>query len=259
MPPIRPSSSHSLLTAVPLLAALALSACAADVPIEPALEAEADQPVERAYWELPSYATRALSNPYVSVYRYTLASGDTLSLQEGSAWVLYSLNGAALDDQGDDQFVLAPDAARLVLQPTVLTSIGSDTAEVVVFERTENPLPDRITEANPGRFLPDEALDLDQVGGDAVRVLVAEQGVLVSHVTLKPGDTLPLQSGFSRVIYALSDYTVQRFGTQGFGGSGSDATLSRKAGDAAWNTASNFAAENVGSETVEALVIAYYR
>ena len=249
------------LIAVPLLAALALSACAADVPAkpQPAPEAaEAERPAERAYWELPSYATRALSNPYVSVYRYTLASGDTLSLQEGTAWVLYSLNGAALDDQGD-AFVLAPDAARLVLHPIVLTSIGSDTAEVVVFERTENPLPDRITEANPGRFLPDEALDLDQVGGDAVRVLVAEQGVLVSHVTLEPGDTLPLQSGFSRVIYALSDYTVQRFGTQGFGGAGSDATLSRKAGDAAWNTASNFAAENVGAETVEALVIAYYR
>ena len=250
----------------PLLLGLSLSACAPDAPapdpeeaqVTEAQEPEAEAGRRAAFWEMPSYAERVLSNSFVSVYRYTLAPNDTLSMQEGTKWVVYAPAGAALVE-GENAFALAPNAARLFTSPGVLHNAGADTTRLVLFERTENDLPDRITEANAGRFLPDEALDLDQVGGDAVQILVAEHDVLVSRLTLQSGDTLPLQSGFSRVIYALSDYTVQRFGAQGFGGAGGDMIASRKAGDAVWNTASNFAAENVGDSAVEALVVAYYK
>ena len=265
MPASMLTSRTLLLAAV----ALSLGACAADAPqatmdasadAAPRAEAlpEAEERPDWGEWVMPSYAERALSNAYVSVYRYAVAPGDSVVLQEGESWFVFAEAGARLADDAGAAVSIAPENGELFERPTRLRNAGDETVPLVVVERTANPLPDRVKDGNPGVFLPDEAVQLNELGTDAVRVLSSEGGVLASHVRLAPGDVIPLHSGFSRVIYALSDYSVQRFGVQGFGGAGSDATVTRRRGDALWNTASNFAAENVGSTDVQALIVAYY-
>jgi hypothetical protein len=219
---------------------------------------EASDRLAEPDWVLPSYGTRSLSNAYVSVYQYLVPPGDTVALWEGENWIVYAEDGASLGSAPGGNMSMPADGAHLFAEPTVLRNTSPDSVRLVVVERTANPLPDRLKDANPGTFLPDEAVQLSELGSDAVHVLAQGDAVLATLVRLPPGEVIPLHSGFSRVIYALSDYTVQRFGVQGFGGAGSDATVTRRRGDALWNTASNFAAENVAGTEAEALVVAYY-
>ncbi len=249
------------LAALALVPALALLSCERVEPAPPddaapVAQAAADDP-ETLGGDLPTYAERLLSNPYVEVSRFELPAGGSVGLKNGAGWVVYALGPAAVSVDGGPGQTWAAGSARAYDAPTRLTNGGDGPASLVFFERWRNALPDR-PEGEDLRF-PAELTRLNEIDSPAVDVLVADSSVVVARVSLAPGEVLPTHSAFSRVVYALSDYRVERFNSEGFGGASGDVTLERGAGAVGWDTALNYAVENVGDTQLEALLVAYYR
>ncbi|WP_412062282.1 hypothetical protein [Rubrivirga sp. IMCC45206] len=248
------------------LFALLLAGCAdaADDPVPDAPappmarpEAPAVDP-EALGGDLPVYAERLLSNPYVEVSRFALPPGRAVALRTGKNWVAYALSDAELRVDGEPE-TWAAGSAVLYTEPARIENVGADSARVLFLERWANPLPDRaLPGQDPDLRFPAELTRLNEIDNEALEVLVADDRVVVARVTLAPGTALPTHSAFSRVVYALNDYTVERYNSEGFAGTTADGVVARRAGAIAWDSALNYGARNVGEAPSETLLVAYY-
>lgn len=221
--------------------------------------AQADDP-EALGGEMPAYAARLLSNPYVEASYFALPPGQSVALQNGQNWVVYAYSDAALSlDGAASPTSLAAGSATFYDEPVRLTNTGDEDAELIFFERWDNPLPDRREGPDPDVRFPTEMMRIDELDSPAVNVLESNDQVGVARVSLAPGEGLPPHSAFSRVVVALSEFDSQRSRGEEFGGDSPDVRVHRDAGSVTWDTARNYAVENVGDTPSETLVVAYYQ
>ncbi len=97
----------------------------------------------------------------------------------------------------------------------------------------------------------DVAEDLHQAMPGAVETVFENDYVRAMEVRLEPGEEQPVHEGAPRVIYSLSDYTIN-WTENGI----DEGAKSWEAGDAHWHDAGPHAAENTGATTAEYLVVA---
>ena len=75
--------------------------------------------------------------------------------------------------------------------PMRLTNEGDAVAHLLFFERTANPLPDRQASPDEDARLPDELMPLTGLQSGAVDVLVSNEHLGASFVSLEPGEAAP--------------------------------------------------------------------
>ncbi len=209
--------------------------------------------------EMPPYAFRLLSNPYVEASYLALPADASVHLRNGEHWVVYAYSPATVSVDG----TAAPaewgeGTATFFDTPTRITNAGGAPAQLLFFERWANPLPDRQESPKEDVRFPVEMMRLDQVDSPAIDVLVSNDRVGVARVSLEPGEGLPPHSAFSRVVVALSEFEAERSRIEEFGGDSPDVRVRRPVGSVTWDTARNYAVKNVGGTTAKTLVVSYY-
>ncbi|MDT0633066.1 hypothetical protein [Rubrivirga litoralis] len=223
---------------------------------EPVQPPEAADP-ETLGGDLPSYAARLLSGPYVEASYFALPPGASVAMQNGENWVVYAYSDASVTvDDAPTEW--AAGSAAFYDAPTRITNAGDADAQLLFFERWANPLPDRREDPDEDIRFPYELTQIDRIDSPAVDVLVSNDDVGVALVTLAPGESLPPHSAFSRVVVALSEFEEERSQGDEFGGDSPDVRVQGEAGSVSWETARNYAVENVGATPSETLVVAYY-
>jgi hypothetical protein len=90
----------------------------------------------------------------------------------------------------------------------------------------------------------------DDVPGDALQTLFANEHVEVYRATLEPGEKMPVHSGHARLVYSLSDYTIA------WTERGETTTKTWRAGDVHRHEALDHAVENTGNTIADYLVVA---
>lgn len=190
-----------------------------------------------------------LENDYVRVAQVTLAPGEGQAPHEGGTRLIYALSDYNIDWQqgGEDlgkKMWSRGDVHTHKPGSHAAVNTGDSKAEWVVFERKTAELPTC------------EGLSLDKdvsaVGGEAVEVVYEDENFRVIEVALNPGDALPMHDGVNRVIYALSDYTIN------YGTDATEALEKRfNKGTAHWHEGCQHAIENTGDSEARFLVVAF--
>jgi quercetin dioxygenase-like cupin family protein len=193
--------------------------------------------------------TVIFENTYTQVVKVTLAPGEQQPIHDGANRVIYSLTDYVIDWQeqgqklgektwkkGDVHFHEAGTHAA--------KNTGTTTAEWLVFAKKEAELPD--CEDNT------LAKDVTTVAATMTRVLIDKDAFKITSVKLPAGESIPMHSGFNRIIYSLSDYQVAYESNKE-----GKSEKQFKTGDVHWHEACQHALENTGTTDAEFLLVAY--
>lgn len=231
--------------------ALAATACSPDGEVaegdaeSPVTEGGADAVIEDIAVAHPDEVRVAFENEYVRVLRFDVPAGAALPAHEGRRRVVYALGDYELEWAEDDEApqrrgwtegdVHVHDAGVHALR-----NVGTTTASFVVFERLDTALPAAAGESHSPADLPNGA-----------RLLLTEPDLQVLEVELAPGDGQTTHPGGWRVIYSLTDYTIEWEEGDEIG----EPTWS--AGDAHWHEPGPHRAENVGDSTARWVIVTF--
>lgn len=106
-------------------------------------------------------------------------------------------------------------------------------------------------EAPPAAAPADQPVaDIAAAAPEKVSVVLDNEWARVMRITLEPGSELPRHVGGDRVVYSLSDYTIEW--TEG---DGPPTAASWTAGQAHWHTGGPHAVRNTGANVAEILVV----
>ena len=190
-------------------------------------------------------ADSLFQNEYVTVMRVTLEPGEALIPHEGGARTVLSLSDYTI------RFLQAAELTeKLCEQGHVhyheagvhsVGNVGSTTARFVVFERRDAELPQA--------QMVSASTDLAEQAPAMQEELLSNETFDVHEVQLEPGQQIPEHTGYARVVYALSDYTVQF--TQG----GEETRQSFEEGDVHVHEAGAHTVENAGDTPARFLVV----
>jgi len=239
------------LIALGTMLAVALTGCGnvteeAPPPAAPETEAVAD--IATAASEEVSVV---LENEWTRVMRFTLEPGAELPRHDASGRAIYALSDYTVEwTEGDEapaeKSWTAGQAHWHAGGPHAVRNIGSSAAQFLVFERR-------------GDALPAEEQTTDEVEAapsspEHGQVLLENEEVRVTEVTLEPGQSTGLHRGGHRVIYALSDYTIQW--TEG---DAEPVEVSWVEGQAHWHAPADHEVENTGEGLARFLVVTFLR
>lgn len=231
--------------------ALALWSCQSSGTDNQQDEPKTDSLSTEAATELPSrMATTVLENPYVRVKKMTLTPGADQPLHEGGPRVVYSLTDYKMrwregEDEPMEKSWSAGDVHWHDAGTHAVTNIGESQAVFLVAMRTDQELPACDEEKALNN-------DVNKVSPDKAEVLFENEHAKVTKVTLEAGAEIPQHTGANRVIYALSDYSIN-FASDKEG----TGEHSFEAGEAHWHEACTHSLSNTGKTTAEFLVIAF--
>lgn len=206
---------------------------------------------QEADTELPSrMATTVLENAYVRVKKMTLSPGADQPLHEGGPRVVYSLTDYKMswrEGEGEptEKAWSAGDVHWHDAGTHAAANIGQSQAVFLIAMRTDQELP----ACDEAKALSN---DVNKVSPDKAEVLFENEHTKVTKVTLEAGAEIPEHAGANRVIYALSDYSIN-FASDKEG----TGEHSFEAGEAHWHEACTHSLANTGSTTAEFLVLAF--
>jgi quercetin dioxygenase-like cupin family protein len=238
------------LTGLVVMVVVAVVGCgdvAEEAPPPPA-------PVETTVVDLSTSAPKSVSvvleNEWVRATRITLEPGSQLPQHVGADRLVYSLSDYTIEwIEGDgapiEKSWTAGQAHWHGAGPHAMHNIGESTAELLVVERLGAALPADVTTAD------DTHADMPLEYG---RVVLDTDAVRAVEVTLEPGTSTERHSGGHRVVYALSDYTVQW--TEG---DAEPVEASWSEGQAHWHGAVDHEVENVGDSPARYLVVTFLK
>jgi quercetin dioxygenase-like cupin family protein len=214
---------------------------AAPPPEEPTFEEEATDDIATA---APESVSVLLDNDWVRVLRIEVAAGSELPRHDAGDRVVYSLSDYTIewaegDEPAEDKSWAAGEAHWHAGGPHALRNVGPDAAEFLVVERKQAALPD--VEIDP------EAVPSSPENSST---LLENESVTVAEVELEPGETTGRHTGGHRVVYSLSDYTIQW--TEG---DAAPTEVSWSEGDAHWHVPAAHEVENVGDGPARYLVV----
>lgn len=188
-------------------------------------------------------------NDYSEVVKVRLAPGQALASHQGEARVIYSLSDYSIqwEENGQDEGIKswkAGDVHAHVAGQHSAKNTGDTTAEWLAFIKKEAELPD--SEEN---MLEN---DVNTVASELSTIRFENDSYKITEVNLPAGQSIPTHSGINRIIYSLSDYSLQYDSNR----EGSE-EKSFKAGEAHWHEASEHALKNIGMTEARFLVVAY--
>lgn len=231
----------SWIAVLPLLS-LALTSCG-DRPGSTQVGPEPAAPIEDIAMARPSVTSVLFQNDYVRVLRFDLAPGEALPPHRGGRRVVYSLSDYELNWEADDESTgrrswQAGDVHGHDTGVHSAQNSGETTASFLVFERLDGPLPVDAPDHTEG--LPAGA-----------RRLFSGNDVEVLEVELAPGQAQQAHQGAWRVIYSLSDYSLE------WRENGELSRPSWRSGDVHWHGPGEHAASNSGDTMARWLVVAF--
>jgi quercetin dioxygenase-like cupin family protein len=192
-----------------------------------------------------------LENEWARVMRFTLEPGSELPLHDASDRVIYALSDYTIEwTEGDEapteKSWTAGQAHWHAGGSHAVRNTGSSVAQFLVFERR-------------GPALPAEGQPADEVTAEPSApehglTLLDNGAVRVTEVTLEPGQSTGRHWGGYRVIYALSDYTIQW--TEGDADPGEG---NWSEGQAHWHGPADHEVENAGGSPARYLVVTFLR
>jgi hypothetical protein len=234
-----------------LLTTLVLAACGSDgegeggeaaPPPEATTSVDIVEDIAGAY---PDQIRVALENEYVRVLRFDLEPGTALPAHEGRRRVVYALGDYEIEWSVGDA---APERRSWsrgdvhAHDPAVHTvrNVGATPASFVVFERLGAPLPSAAD-------LPHGADELPA----GVETVLTEPDLTVLEAELAPGEGQEMHPGTWRVIYSLTDYTLEWEEGEDVG------ERSWSAGQAHWHEPGPHAATNVGDTPARWVIVTF--
>lgn len=191
--------------------------------------------------------TPVLENKFVRVLKFDIAPGVTLAEHEGHGRLVYSLTEYTLKwlEEGHPETTKSWKPGDIHAHKALrhgLTNVGETPAKFIVIERTDAVLPDN-TQAPADT----DAAGLDH---DHANALFDNDTFRVVKVTLAPGESQPAHDGGWRVIYSLTDYTIEWHEDEA-----APVQKSWMEGQAHWHHPSSHSAKNIGETTAEWLVV----
>jgi len=162
------------------------------------------EPIADIAAEAPDNVTVLLANPYVQVAEYRLAPGEGLPLHAGGPRLVYSLSDYKLlwTEQGQEteQGWSTGQVHWHDAVPHEALNVGTTEARYLVVTRLSEPLP-------PGAA--DVTEDVADTSPKLGKVVLTNDIMRLIQVTLPSGQTIPMHNGHFRVIYPLTDYTLE--------------------------------------------------
>jgi quercetin dioxygenase-like cupin family protein len=231
--------------------AIALIGCgdvAEEAPPAAAPEAEAVADIAMAASE---HVSVELANDWARVMRVTLEPGSELPRHDASDRAIYALSDYTIDwIEGDEapteKSWTAGQAHWHAGGPHAVRNTGTSVAQFLVFERRgEAPLAEA-QPANEAEGAPSSP--------EHVQTVLANETVTVAEVTLEPGQSTGRHRGGHRMIYALSDYTIQWTV-----GDADPVEVSWSEGQTHWHGPADHEAENTGDSSARYLVVTLLR
>jgi len=229
-----------------------LAACMVLFTISSCKNSKKDHPTEKSVKTEVSdktHITPLFENDYTKVAKVILEPGQEQQLHQGGARVIYSLNDYTIaweengDNLGQKEWKKGDVHSH---QPGThkAKNTGSKTAEWLVFGRTQKELP-------PCENY-DSGEDVNSIKPDAASVLLDNENFKAMQVTLNSGDSIPNHNGINRIIYALSDYSLEYT-------SDKTGTVNKdfRAGDVHWHGACKHSLKNTGASDAKFLVLVY--
>jgi hypothetical protein len=188
-------------------------------------------------------------NQYAEVIKVVLEKGESQEAHDGKDRLIYSLSDYSIEwmEQGEDLGTKEWSKGMVHYHPSGIHSAannGDTTAEWLVFARTEEQLPE----------CGDNTLenDVNTVAPDYAEVLFENDLFRMTKVSLPAGEMIPTHSGINRIIYSLTDYTLQyESDKEGV----SEKEFSE--GDVHWHEACMHSLENKGESDAIFLVVSY--
>ena len=196
---------------------------------------------------MPDNAAVVAENDYVRVLHITLPAGAEQPMHKGNARAIYSLTDYQMEwTEGEETGTKtwsAGDAHWHEAGEHAAKNAGESTAEFIVVERTGSELP----------ACDEEALqnDVNAVAPDFAEVILENESVKVTKVMLSAGEMIPEHSGINRVIYALSDYSIDYTSDKE-----GNMQKSFTSGEAHWHEACQHSLNNTGESEAQFLVFA---
>ena len=208
------------------------------------------EPVDDVLAAVPNLASLVLENDYVRVVKFTLGPGDELPWHNGDRRVIYPMSDYTLEwSEGDAPPTRKEWTAGAVHFHDAAThaakNTGSTEAQYLVVSRKPIPLPVIETYA-------EEVEDAAEADADHSEAVFENDQVKVIEVHIPPGERQPTHHGLSRVIYALSDYTIAYTSDR----SKTEETTVTK-GEAHWHEADAHAVENTGESEAHYLIFGW--
>jgi quercetin dioxygenase-like cupin family protein len=216
------------------------------VPPAEAPEAEAVADIATA---APQEVSVVHENEWARVMRFTLEPGSELPRHDASDRAIYALSDYTIEwTEGDE----APTDKSWTAGQThwhaggqhAVRNTGSSVAQFLVFERRGVALPSEAQtsdEAQTGPSSPEHG-----------QTLLDNEAARVTEVTLEPGQSTGRHWGGYRVIYALSDYTIQWAE-----GDADPVEVSWSEGQAHWHQPADHEVENTGDSPARYLVVTF--
>lgn len=187
-------------------------------------------------------------NDYTAVVTVTLEPGEKQKLHAGNERVIYSLNNYTInweengEDLGEKKWKKGDVHFHSSSKHKAINT-GKETAEWLVFsKKAEAPSPCK-------NGLED---DITIVRPDITTTLLDNDQFKVVKVTLPAGDSIPKHSGTNRIIYSLSNYSIEYTSDQ------QDVTLKNfKPNDTHWHNDCFHTLKNTGETSAEMLVVSF--
>ncbi len=196
---------------------------------------------------MPDNASVAMENDYVRVLHITLPAGTEQPMHKGNARAIYSLTDYQIawtkGEETGTKTWKAGDAHWHEAGEHAAKNTGTGAAEFIVVERTDSELP----------ACDEEALenDVNAVASDFAEVIFENESVKVTKVMLPAGEMIPEHSGINRVIYSLSDYSIDYTSDKE-----GNMQKSFTPGEAHWHEACQHSLKNMGESEAQFLVFA---
>jgi len=225
---------------------LSLSSCKNDK------KTESKEPVKQEETAISEGEHKIIfENVYAKVSKISLAPGQVQPIHQGGSRVIYALTNFSIDweeqgkklgtktwKKGDVHF---HDAGKHAAKNN-----GTTKAEWLVFTKKNKDLPDS------GENTVEN--DVTSVSPDFSKSLFENEAFKITKVNLPKGESIPKHSGVNRIIYSLSDYTLN-YKSDAKG----KTDKAFKSGDMHWHEASQHALQNNGETEAKYLVISYKR
>ncbi len=197
---------------------------------------------------MPEVTELLFENPWVRVVQFTLAPGESLPPHHGRDRVVFSRTDAhILWSEGDAEerevHWEAGDLHTHGAEVHSLTNLGEATITWVVFARLDTPLEDRPE--------PEDVVHTDE---GLAEVLFEDDLARVIHVGLEPDEATERHEGGYRIIFSLSDYTIEFAKDEE-----PPVETSWSEGDVHWHEPDRHQVANTGESRAEYLVIQYKR
>ncbi len=232
-----------------LLAIFVLASCGPQQDKEQQSTEASTQVYENVLQATPDKASIVFENDYTRIIRITLEPGEEQPLHKGKSRAIYALTSYELEwqEEGEDKSQKSWSAGQAHWHEAgvhAAKNIGNSTAEYLVVERTGKALPECDMDALNN--------DVYTVASDRSSVLLENEHIKITKVSLPSGETIPEHSGINRIIYSLSDYTIDY--TSDKEGEMNNKTSAK--GEAHWHEACQHSLKNAGETAAEFLVLA---